>query len=189
MYKAIIFDFFDVIHTDHQKAWLAKYGYKREGGFAEASDQLDSGQIDQEIYFQRYAQHSGSTPEKIKQEFKDLSKIDNDIVKLIKKLKSHYKLGLLSNTTTDELRPILDQYDLAPLFNEIIISADVKMTKPEPEIFQLILKRLQVSPHEAIFVDDNPNNVEGANAVGIKGVLHKDFDSLVAQLNNLGVKT
>lgn len=188
MYKAIIFDFFDVIHTDHQKAWLAKKGFKREGGFAEASDQLDRGEIDSETYYQRYAHHGGSTPKKVKEEFQEGSKIDNEVVQLIRNLKDRYRLGLLSNTTTDELQPFLDKYDLVPLFDEIIISAEVKMIKPDPEIFKLMLECLKVLPSEAIFIDDNPNNIQGANAVGIKGILHKDFNSLVAQLNNLGVK-
>ena len=62
MIEVLLFDFFDVIHADHQKAWLAAHGYKREGGFAEASDLLDAGQIDFEAYLVRYAALAGTTP-------------------------------------------------------------------------------------------------------------------------------
>ena len=59
MFKAIIFDFFDVIRTDAYKAWLSNNGYAREGQFAELSDQMDSGAITAEDFLESLAQICG----------------------------------------------------------------------------------------------------------------------------------
>lgn len=52
-----------------------------------------------------------------------------------------------------------------------VFSCEVKLVKPEPEIYRLCLERMGVTPGEAVFVDDTPRNVEGAQAVGIQALL------------------
>ena len=50
--------------------------------------------------------------------------------------------------------------------------------KPDPRIFQLALQRFGIKAEETVFIDDNPNNVAGANALGIKGILFEGKDKL-----------
>lgn len=188
MYKAILFDFFDVIHRDHQKAWLAQNGFTREGAFAEASDLLDEGLINFEEYLQRYAKASGKLAGHIREQFAELAAIDEKVVALIRHLGDHYRTGLVSNSHSDELRPILERHGLAELFHEIIISSEVAVAKPSEEIFHLALKRLGVEPHEAVFIDDNPVNVAAARQVGISGVVFSGIDDLVKELRALELK-
>lgn len=188
MYKALIFDFFDVIHADHQKAWLKKHGFKREGGFAEASDLLDIGKIDRRTYIERYAKLSGKTAAEVEQEFEELSYVDQAVVDLLFKLKGKYRLGLLSNSHAEEIRPILNHHDFIALFDEVIISAEVELAKPDPEIFTLALKLLNVLPEETIFVDDSKRNIEAAELIGITGIWYVGIDSLQDQLRNLGIE-
>jgi putative hydrolase of the HAD superfamily len=52
-----------------------------------------------------------------------------------------------------------------------VFSCEVKLVKPEPGIYRLCLDRMGVTPGEAVFVDDTPHNVEGAQAVGIQALL------------------
>ncbi len=67
----------------------------------------------------------------------------------------------------------------------IVISSEVGAIKPEPEIFELALKRLGSMPQESIFIDDNPNYVEAAQKLGMQGITYTDFDSFEQQLQNL----
>jgi putative hydrolase of the HAD superfamily len=92
------------------------------------------------------------------------------------------KTGLLSNSWST------DHYDralLGELFDDLVISAEVGLHKPQPEIFRLACERLGVEPAEAVFVDDLRENVAGAEAIGMIGVLHRDPEETVARLEEL----
>ena len=189
MIKAVIFDFFDVIHADPQKAWLKDHGFTRDGIFAEASDKLDLGHINADEYFEHYAKgHGTKTAQQIRAEFDSYAKVDEGLVEIIKTLRAAgYKTGLLSNSSSDELRPILDKHLLEPLFDTIIISGEIGLKKPDPAIFELMLQKLGIDAKDAVFVDDTLHNVESAERVGIKGVHHNDAANLRLQLNALGI--
>ena len=71
----------------------------------------------------------------------------------------------------------------------ILVSAEVGMAKPRPEIFQLAASRLGVPPEACVFVDDWDQNVDAARAVGMQAVLHRvdKGDDLRGQLTAVGV--
>ena len=92
------------------------------------------------------------------------------------------RTGLVSNSWS------VDHYDrplLAELFDDVVISAEVGMHKPQPEIFRLACERLGVAPGDVVFVDDLRENIDGAEAVGMIGVLHRNPDETVAKLEEL----
>ena len=74
---------------------------------------------------------------------------------------------------------------LAELFDTAVISADVHMHKPQPEIYRLAAERLQVNPEESIFVDDLQENCDGAEAVGMTAVRHRSATETIARLAKL----
>jgi putative hydrolase of the HAD superfamily len=78
-------------------------------------------------------------------------------------------------------------YERAPvdLFDATVISGDVGMHKPQPEIYRLACERLGVEPAEAVFVDDLRENVTGAEAVGMTAVLHRESGETIARLEEL----
>jgi putative hydrolase of the HAD superfamily len=78
-------------------------------------------------------------------------------------------------------------YDRAPLdiFDAVVISGDVGLHKPQPEIYLLACERLGVDPTAAVFVDDLRENCAGAEAVGMVALLHRDPDETVPQLERL----
>jgi putative hydrolase of the HAD superfamily len=61
----------------------------------------------------------------------------------------------------------------------------VGLHKPQPEIYRLACERLAVEPAEAVFVDDLRENCEGAEAVGMTALLHRDPAETVARLEDL----
>ena len=69
-----------------------------------------------------------------------------------------------------------------------ILSYEVKMIKPMPEIYRLLLERYALKPEECVFLDDSEENIEGARRAGIQTVLFKDRCQAGQELEKLGVK-
>ncbi len=89
--------------------------------------------------------------------------------------------GLISNSWG------LGIYDRAPvdLFDVTVISGDVGLHKPSPEIYLLAAERLGVEPADCVFVDDLRENVAGAEAVGMTALLHRRSDETIADLERI----
>lgn len=68
------------------------------------------------------------------------------------------------------------------MFEGIVVSGEEKMVKPNPEIYQLLLNRYDLQASESIFIDDRQVNVDGANRVGIHGILFTGSLDLRQQL-------
>jgi epoxide hydrolase-like predicted phosphatase len=105
------------------------------------------------------------------------------MVEAVRQLRrSGLKTGLVSNSWST------DHYDrelLMELFDVTVISAEVHMHKPQPEIYLLAAKRLEVESPACVFVDDLQENCEGAEAVGMTAVRHRTPAETVARLTEL----
>ncbi|MEO7819112.1 MAG: HAD family phosphatase, partial [Actinomycetota bacterium] len=66
---------------------------------------------------------------------------------------------------------------LAEMFDEVMLSHELGMRKPQPQIFLHAAELLGIDPADCVFVDDVQVNVDGAQAVGMKGILHSDPDA------------
>jgi putative hydrolase of the HAD superfamily len=91
--------------------------------------------------------------------------------------------GLISNSWGEGLS--YDTSMLDELFDGIVISGDVGMHKPEPEIFLLGAERIGVPAAECAFVDDLRENCAGAEAVGMTAILHRGAGSTLPRLEEL----
>ena len=81
------------------------------------------------------------------------------------------RLGLISNFDQD-ITALFDKLGLSPLLEVVVTSQDTGYNKPHPEIFKAALKRAGVDAAEAVYVGDQYRvDVEGANGVGMKGML------------------
>ncbi|HEX2030294.1 MAG TPA: HAD family phosphatase [Actinomycetota bacterium] len=92
------------------------------------------------------------------------------------------RTAMLSNSWGVEgyPRPLLDV-----LFDHVVISGEVGMRKPDEGVFKLTARRLGLPPGDCAFVDDVRGNVEAAEAVGMRGVLHEDARRTIPQLEAL----
>ncbi|MBP9852753.1 MAG: glucose-phosphatase [Patescibacteria group bacterium] len=79
------------------------------------------------------------------------------------------KKAILSNANTDITTKILND-DEAKLFDEIILSATVGFAKPDVRMFEAAVAALDVAPSECIFVDDKIENIQAAEALGMRGI-------------------
>jgi epoxide hydrolase-like predicted phosphatase len=92
------------------------------------------------------------------------------------------RTGLISNSWST------DHYDralLAELFDDVVISGEVGVHKPEPEIYLLACERLSVEPSACVFVDDLRENCAAAEAVGMTAILHRDPERTVAEIERV----
>ena len=71
------------------------------------------------------------------------------------------------------------------LFDGVVISGEVGLHKPEPEIFRLGAERAGLAPEECVFVDDLRENCAGAESVGMTAVLHRGAERTLAELERL----
>jgi FMN phosphatase YigB (HAD superfamily) len=108
-----------------------------------------------------------------------------DYVSLLRE--ESYKIACLSNGTDEWTLRVIEDHNLLSLFDEIIISGNLGIVKPQPDIYIQTLNKLNVAPEETIFVDDRQVNVDAAQKLGISSLLFnntsafiKDFKSLVS---------
>jgi putative hydrolase of the HAD superfamily len=78
-----------------------------------------------------------------------------------------------------------DRSAFPELFDGVVISGEVGLHKPQPEIFLLGAERAGAAPEECVFVDDLRENCEGAEAVGMTAVLHRGAERTVPELERL----
>ena len=114
-----------------------------------------------------------SEVDSVRTEFFGGDVLDRDLLDFIRSLRPRYKTGIISNAW-DDFRQYVVKSQFDDAFDAIVVSAEIGKMKPQPEIYQLALKQLQVKANEAAFVDDMPKNVEAANALGMRGILFHD---------------
>lgn len=95
--------------------------------------------------------------------------LDMELVALIRSLHGKYKTGVISNAL-DDVRQSIHHWGIAADFDHIVLSGELGVMKPDARIYHAALLGLGVAPEEAVFIDDLPKNVEGAQAVGMKAV-------------------
>lgn len=108
----------------------------------------------------------------LRQDFWLGDRYDHDLLAFIGSLRPRYKTGIISNAWPG-VRQIHQPYINNSLFDVIVYSAEEGLAKPTPEIYHRALGRLEVRPEEAVFVDDVPENVDAAQAVGLIGIKFK----------------
>jgi epoxide hydrolase-like predicted phosphatase len=117
------------------------------------------------------------------QEFFAGDSLDVDLVNYIRSLRTRYRTGIISNAWDDVRSMIKERWKMADAFDQIVVSAEVKIGKPDPRIFKLALENLGVAPEEAVFIDDFAHNIEGARAVGMHAIQFQTSEQIRADLD------
>src|SRR5690606_31310012 len=99
--------------------------------------------------------------------------------------RDEYKIGLLSNIATPWITDTFLTPEEQQLFDAMVFSYEVGMTKPDPRIFALTCKRLGVNPNQAVMVDDIERYCEAAKMEGMKAVVYKDFKQCKRDLEEI----
>jgi len=158
--------------------------FRERGEGLDLLRQLERGELEVDEFSERFGPllGVGETDGLVERLFAGVE-ADEPMVEAVRRVKASGRpTGLVSNswggTTYD--RVVMDD-----LFDAIVISGEVGLNKPEPEIFRLAAERLGVPPEECVFVDDLRENCEGAEAVGMTAVLHRGADGTLPELERL----
>ncbi|MBP5151481.1 MAG: HAD-IA family hydrolase, partial [Lachnospiraceae bacterium] len=96
-----------------------------------------------------------------------------------------YKVYCLSNMSFKACRECADALDFLPMLDGYILSCDVKLCKPEPEIYKALFEKYDLKPEESIFLDDLEKNIAAAKAAGMHGVVFKDLKSADGEIRKI----
>lgn len=95
----------------------------------------------------------------------------DDAIPALEKLRGKYRLGLLTNGTPKVQRHKASVAGLLDYFDEVLVSGDVELRKPDARLFELLLERLDANADSAVLVGDRPaTDIAGANAAGIRSI-------------------
>jgi len=114
--------------------------------------------------------------------------LDMALVDLIRQAHGRYQTAIISNYHDDLRRELTHDHHIADLFDEIVISAEEKVMKPNPQIYQTALTRLGRDPEEAVFIDDFQHNIKSAHEVGMHGIHFTPATNLKDELLALGIE-
>jgi putative hydrolase of the HAD superfamily len=195
-FRAVFFDFGGVLTTSVWDSFAAfcrseglepdtiKNLFRTDPEALRELRQLETGEITEEEFEQAFGRRLGlKDPVHLIDSMFTGMQPDTLMVGAVKDLRAAGVLtGLISNSWSTAH---YDRQLLAELFDTAVISAEVRMHKPQPEIYRLAADRLGVEPAECIFVDDLRENCGGAEAVGMTAVLHRDAAETIAKLAEL----
>jgi len=183
--RAIIFDLEGVLMTTREKdfpmslakALQAPYDAVYDFFHGEMNDKVDRGDITQDEFNRSLIQTLGLGDEcisTIKQVIDENCFIDQKIVARIIELKPKFKIGLLSNYSKLMRDKIENDWHIKHLFDDIIISYEVGLIKPDPAIFALAISRLGAARDETVLVDDRLKNIKGAREFGMHAIHYQN---------------
>lgn len=182
-YKALVFDFFGVVSSEIAPFWFEEY-------LPENAKELkhqylrpaDRGEVSQEELFNQLSIAAKIPAEEIEQDWNARAVFNAELIDFIKELKGEYRLGLLTNSMAPLFHTLAEKVRVEDLFEQVAVSSEIGHAKPEPEAFEAILTKLGVLPGEALMIDDNQVNIDGAKAIGMPGHLFTTVSELKAAL-------
>lgn len=188
MIKAVIFDCFGVLVGQG-----FKHTYKLAGGDARADrdfvndklKQANLGLITEETFRNAMAKQLGISVESWESVTMQSQLANIELLNYIKALKTKYKTAILSNANTGVLERYIPKDLLKDCFDEVIVSADLGIIKPDPDIYKVAAKRLGVEMNECIFIDDKQPYADQAKRLGMGAIVYRGFTDFKTELESL----
>ena len=194
--KGVIYEGGGVLLRTHdqrgRRVWEARMGLK-PGELAqlvfdsELGRKAQLGQASLDEVWAWLGAYLGLTPDQLttlKRDFWAGDRVDRELCDYVRDLRPRYRTGMLSNNWVCDGRAMAQELDIADCFDVFVTSAEVGVMKPDPRIYQVALEKLEITPPEAIFVDDFVENVEGARRLGMRAICFLDSDQVRAELHN-----
>jgi 2-haloacid dehalogenase len=100
---------------------------------------------------------------------------------------SGYPLYALSNFSVEKFQLVRERFDFFAWFDDILISAQVQLVKPDPRIFQVLLERIEREPAECLLIDDSGPNIKTACKLGFEAIHFQSSEQLRAELHQRGI--
>jgi epoxide hydrolase-like predicted phosphatase len=183
MIKAVIFDYFGVVCSNefwHQ----IKHDKRVAADFGKMASDVNEGKMHWHEFVSELAKRTEKSIDEMEKLY-ETEQLQPDVLSYASDLHLQCKTALLTNGHHEFIDPIIKAAGLDKVFDYIIISSELGIPKPNPEIFAYALGKLDVKPNEAIFIDDGELNVEGAKSIGIQTILYKDTRQMIRDVSKL----
>lgn len=110
---------------------------------------------------------------------------NDPLIELTRSLHDRYKTAMLSNISRSFVDQLFSQKELDELFDVVVLSGELGIAKPSPEIYELTAMRLGVLPEECVLIDDSQINIDGAWRVGMQALYYETLEQCQADLAKL----
>lgn len=184
MIRCIIFDCFGVLYGGSLETLATMAAPEKRQQLYDTNIAKDYGYIDYTEYLAQVAELTGVTPQEVDDIIAKYHVPNAELIAYAEQLKSQYKTMLLSNIGNKVIDRLFDGA-VEDKFSEVVLSYQVGLAKPNPEMFTYAAERLGVAPDECVMIDDIEANCEGAEIAGMKSILHTTNASTIAQLQTL----
>ena len=147
---------------------------------------LLEGKISSHEFWEKFSKKSG---QKIKEELFGKffhPEINEGVKKLILQLKTHSRVVCGTNVIDSHYDYLLKRGNYN-IFDKVYASHIMGVAKPNPNFYRYILKEEKIEPEETIFVDDVKENIISAQNIGIKSIIFRGLDFLVATINKIKI--
>jgi putative hydrolase of the HAD superfamily len=187
MIRAVIFDCFGVLTNDGWKSIREEFFAHDDELMRTALDldkAVNAGVMDYAKFVDEVARMSGLAKDEV------LRRIDTTVPNTVlfhfirDELKSKYKIGMLSNASSNMLNELFEPWQVE-LLDEAVLSYAIGTVKPDPVAYRTVAQRLGVQPAECLFIDDIDRYCDAAEHVGMKAILHTDSHQTVARIKEL----
>jgi len=174
---AVIFDIGGVLKLEPGLGWYEEWQQRTGLSLAELDQQLNSrgmngilGTCTEEEWASELAVIAGFSSEQGARFMRDLwswhlGEINKQLMEFFVALRPRMRTALLSN-------------------NYVVYSYEEGLAKPDPQIYEIACRRLEVQPNQAIFLDDRAENVTAANNLGMRGILFSGTSQAIDQIND-----
>ncbi len=185
MIKAVIFDCFGVLYipkSDYVYQSLLADPHEHHDEVRDLVAQNEYGLIDDDTLFRGIAELTGVALSNVRRNLVDGFVRNDELVAYAKSLRPARKVAMLSNLGRDSAVKFFSVEERAELFDAAIISGEVGMIKPHPEIYQYACDQLGVDTSEVVFVDDSEANCAGAREAGLQAIRYESTEQIVGEL-------
>jgi putative hydrolase of the HAD superfamily len=200
MLKAVLFDVGGVlIRLDESKYY--KYLSKISGIEVNKiintlhilENKIDLGEISIKEFTEAVSKRLGIMKKEVKWLgfLKENISINKEVVDFAFQLHKRYKIGIITNADRARYLYVKKHFGKElklDKFDHVFVSCYLGMAKPSKRLFEYAINKMGVMPSEAVFIDDHIENVEGARAIGINGILFKKPNDNVEYLKKQIVK-
>lgn len=200
MITTIIFDIGNVLVDFNWKEYIASFGFSKEvqEKLAKATmlsrewDEFDRGVLEIEDIIRKFVKNDSTVEKEIRmicENVHDMLGRKDYAIPWIQDLKQKgYGVYYLSNFSRKAEVECAHTLDFLPLMDGGILSYQEKVIKPEPEIYQILIDRYHLIPDQCVFMDDKPENCEGAKRAGMHTIVFTTKEEAEKELCKLGVK-
>jgi epoxide hydrolase-like predicted phosphatase len=188
MIKAILIDCFGVLVGRGFEETYRTAGGDPDIDRAFINDMLGQtnlGLVSEDVFHEAMASRLGITLSAWQATLQRVELPNVELLEYVQKLHGSYKLAILSNANVGVIEYKIGKDWVQACFDDVIVSADIGLVKPDPEIYKYAANRLDVAPSECVFIDDNEMLLKPARELGMKTIFYKDFAQTKSELEKL----